>query len=45
MALTEELKNQLKGYVDKITTKEMQLVLKALKQEKKRRHRKKKKKS
>lgn len=39
--ITGELKKQIDGYLEKITKKEMQLVLKALTQEKKRRKRKK----
>ena len=38
-----ELKKQIDGYLERITEKEMKLVLKALSQEKKRRKRKKKK--
>ena len=43
MSLQGDLKKQIDGYLEKITRKEMQLILKSLTQEKKRRKRKKKK--
>jgi len=44
MAVSDKLKDQVKGYLSEMNEKEMKLALQALKQEQKRRKRKKKKK-